>query len=235
MQTQIRYEMNPNNFSKIPGSPIAYWVSDRLMQIFHNKILYDYSISPSQNITGNNDRFLRKWWEMDEFKIGGYDSWIFYAKGGGYRKWYGNLEDIINWTPEARYIYQYGDGKHASQIINKEYWYKKAITWGLISSYAPSFRVMPEGATFDKGGSSVIVDEDLYYFVISLLNSKVYIQIVSILNPTLNYQVKDIRNLPIEIKHKNEIDYIGNENIDTCKQDWDSFETSWDFKRHPLI
>ena len=232
---QLKFEAHIEKFSKIPGNPIAYWVSEKLIKAFKNKILYDYSVSPSQNITGNNERFLRKWWEICNCKVGGKDSWIFYAKGGGYRKWWGNLEEIINWTPKARKIYQFGDGKHASQIINREYWYKKAITWGLVTSNAPSFRVMPEGATFDKGGSSVIVDDNIYNFVICLLNSKVYIEIVSILNPTLNYQVKDIRNLPIDIQFKEIIDAIGIENIKLCEKDWNDFETSWDFKKHPLI
>lgn len=223
------------NFSKIPGSPVAYWVSGNFVRAFENPTLYSYSISPSQNITGNNNRFIRKFWELENEKIGGKDDWIFYAKGGGYRKWWGNLNDVVNWTPEARYIYQHGDGKHASQIINKDYWYKKGITWGLITSSLPSFRIMPEGATFDKGGSTIIIDEDVYNFSLGLLNSKVYLFIAIVLNPTLNFQVKDICSAPLKIEKKEAVDRIVRENIELCKKDWDSFETSWDFEGHPLV
>ena len=169
------YETVATNFSKIPGRPIAYWASSKLLDVFSsNKTLYEFSVSPSQNVTGNNDLYLRKFWEIDNRFVAKKDKWIFYAKGGGYRKWWGNLTEVVNWTPAARKIYQYGDGKHASQIINKEFWYKKGITWGLITSNLPSFRIMPEGATFDKGGSTIIVDEKVYNFTIALLNSKVY-------------------------------------------------------------
>ncbi len=231
----LRYEMKTSIFNKIPGSPLAYWISTKMANVFNNPTLYNYSYSPSQNITGNNERFVRKWWEIYDCQVDKPDEYIFYAKGGGFRKWYGNLDDIVNWTPEARHIYQYGDGKHASQIINRDYWYKKGITWGLIASGIPSFRVMPEGATFDKGGSTVIVDDDIYEFIMALLNSCVYTEIVSIFNPTLNNQVKDIRNLPLNLKNKESVDKFSKKCIEKCKDDWDSFETSWDFKKHPLI
>lgn len=230
-----RYTAKQENFSKIPGSPVAYWVSENFVRAFENKKLYTYSISPSQNITGNNNKYVRKFWELKKEKIGDKGSWIFYAKGGGYRKWWGNLTDIVNWTPEARYIYQHGDGKHASQIINRNYWYKKGITWGLITSALPSFRIMPEGATFDKGGSTIIVNESIYDFTIGLLNSKVYLYVATILNPTLNFQVKDVCSMPILSNHKDKIDNLVKENIELSKKDWDSFETSWDFEGHPLI
>lgn len=233
--SNLCYVMNQTNYNKIPGSPIAYWVREILFDAFKNTSLYTYSNSPSQNITGNNNKFVRKHWELDSHKIGDKDSWIFYAKGGGFRKWWGNLLDIVNWTPTARNIYKYGDGEHASQIINEDYWYKKGITWGLITSAVPSFRVMPEGATYDKGGSTIIVSEDVYLFVLGLLNSKVYLEIVNILNPTLNFQVKDIRSVPLIFEREEEIAKDVNNCIIITKIDWDSFETSWDFKKHPLI
>lgn len=229
------YEQYSDNFATIPGAPVAYWVSEKLTEAFTLKTLYDYTISPSQNVTGNNNRFLRKFWELAQEKIDLKDNWIFYAKGGGYRKWWGNLYDVINWTPEARNIYQYGDGLHASQIINKDYWYKKGITWGLITSALPSFRIMPEGATFDKGGSTIIVDEFVYNFTLGLLNSKVYIPISELFNPTLNFQVKDIRSLPIKLEYKAIVDQLVENNIFNSKSDWDAFETSWDFTKHPLL
>ena len=229
------YEANSDNFSKIPGSPIAYWVSEKLFELFLNDKIYSFSISPSQNVTGNNNRFVRKFWELEKQIIGGKDDWIFYAKGGGFRKWWGNLLDVVNWTPQARHIYQFGDGKHASQIINKDYWYKKGITWGLITSAIPSFRIMPDGATFDKGGSTIIIDESKYEYIFGFLNSKVFLYIVSILNPTLNFQVKDICSTPIIFSQKDIVVDLVKQNIDLSKFDWDSFETSWDFKKHPFV
>lgn len=230
-----RYTAKQENFSKIPGSPVAYWVSENFVRAFENENLYKYSISPSQNVTGNNSKFVRKFWELKKQCVNKKDSWIFYAKGGGYRKWWGNLTEVVDWSPNARKIYQYGDGKHASQIINENYWYKKGITWGLITSSLPSFRIMPEGATFDKGGSTVIVNENIYNFSIGLLNSKVYLYIATVLNPTLNFQVKDICLAPIKVEKKERVDKLVAENIELSKVDWDSFETSWDFERHPLI
>lgn len=229
------YLATQENFSKIPGSPVAYWVSENFVRAFENEILYQYSISPSQNVTGNNNRFVRKFWELEKSKIGGKDDWIFYAKGGGYRKWWGNLTDVVDWTPQARNIYQFGDGVHASQIINKDYWYRKGITWGLITSALPSFRIMPYGATFDKGGSTVIIDEEVYNYSLGLLNSKVYLFVATVLNPTLNFQVKDVCSMPLIFHQKGTVETIVEENIAQSKQDWDSFETSWDFERHPLI
>lgn len=228
-------QVSSDNFSKIPGMPVAYWVSEKFADVFKNEKLYKYSISPSQNVTGNNDRFVRKFWELSNVKVGGRDEWIFYAKGGGFRKWWGNLLDIVNWTPTARYIYQHGDGHHASQIINKDYWYRKGITWGLITSSIPSFRVMPEGATFDKGGSTIIVEREVYNYALGLLNSKVFLVVAKALNPILNFQVKDICSLPLVISCLDVINSTVDKCIDISQVDWDSFETSWDFKTHPLL
>ncbi|WP_404974946.1 BREX-1 system adenine-specific DNA-methyltransferase PglX [Weissella paramesenteroides] len=227
---------NQTNFQKIPGRTIAYWATEQMLNSFENVSLFDKSISPSQNVTGNNSKFVRKFWELDSNKVDVVDKWIFYAKGGGYRKWYGNLTDVINWTPEARNVYQFGDGKHASQIINKEFWYKKGITWGLITSNIPSFRLMPQGATFDKGGSTILIKEDSdFNFVLGLLNSEVFLKIVEFLNPTLNFQVKDIRSLPLIKGHTNIVNSLVKESLDISFNDWNAFETSWNFYKHPLV
>lgn len=231
------YHVDQSNFDKIPGSPIAYWASENLINIFdkYNNI-YQYTISPSQNVTGNNKKFLRKFWEINNCKINQPDEWIFYAKGGGYRKWYGNLWDIINWTPEARKVYQYGDGKHASQIINKEYWYKKGITWGLITSNEPSFRLMPQGATFDKGGTTVLVKENkLFYLILAFFNSVILKKMIAFLNPTLNFQLRDISLMPLITSNVDEITSISKRSLILSQQDWNAFETSWDFQKSPLL
>mgnify|MGYP001083615618 CR=1 FL=1 len=230
-----RYTALQSNFSQIPGLRIAYWVSEKLLSAFKYTTLYEYSVSPSQNVTGNNAKYVRKHWELECTKIGSKDGWIFYAKGGGYRKWWGNLENVVDWTPDARNVYQYGDGIHASQIINQEYWYKRGITWGLITSLEPSFRVMPKGATYDKGGSTIIVVNKVYCFTLALLNSKVYIEILKIFNQTNNSQVNDVRSVPLILTNIKRINRISLQCIKLAKIDWDSFETSWDFNVHPLV
>ncbi|MDD4493589.1 MAG: BREX-1 system adenine-specific DNA-methyltransferase PglX [Eubacteriales bacterium] len=221
------------NFSKIPGSPIAYWVSERFISIFDNYDIYSISVSASQNVTGNNAKYLRFFWEVENNKINKNIKWIFYAKGGGFRKWYGNMIDVIDWTPSSREIYRTG---HASQIVPENYWYKKGITWGLITSNIPSFRLLPVDSTFDKGGSSIfITDDKKYNYILGLLNSKVFLNVVKIFNPTLNFQVKDIRSMPVILKSENEISELVKNNLILSKTDWDSFETSWDFEKHPFL
>lgn len=231
------YRTNQTNFGKIPGSPIAYWASSRMIEDFSFPKIKNVSISPSQNVTGNNKKWTRLFWEVNSLLISNKDHWIFYAKGGGYRKWYGNLTTVINWSREARLTYEKGDGKHASQIIPKKYWYKKGITWGLITSSLPSFREMPEGSTFDKGGSTIIVKLEKYKIILGLLNSNVFLKFASILNPTLNFQVRDIQNMPIisKISQDNQITELVNLTIKASQNDWNCFENSWNFHYDPLI
>lgn len=227
------YEANAENFSKIPGSPIAYWVSKKIVEAFSNKLFYDYSISDGQNKTGNNAKYVRYFWEICNTDIGKGQKWLFYAKGGGYRKWIGNLIDVVDWSEPTRAFYK---KDHICRIIPEYLWYEKGITWGLITSSLPSFRILPEEATFDVGGSSVFLkDYTNYNYFIALLNSKVFLEIVSILNSTLNFQVKDIRTMPIILEHEALVNQIVDRTLTLSKIDWDSFEKSWDFKHHPLI
>lgn len=227
------YHTDQSNFDKIPGSPIAYWVTDKVIKDFKNKLLYDFTVSDGQNKTGNNKKYVRYFWEVSQSKIGKDKKWLFYAKGGGFRKWSGNLISIINWSPEARTFYK---KDKISRIIPEYLWYKKGITWGLITSKSPSFRILPELATFDVGGSSIFFkDDSMIEYVLALLNSKVYLLIAQIMNPTLNFQVKDIRTMPLIIREKNKIENITLDNIKLANIDWDAFETSWDFQKSPLL
>lgn len=225
-------QVSTDKFSQIPGSPVAYWVGENIRKLFQNDLLYEYSISDGQNVTSDNARFVRFSWEINNNKVGRGKKWRLYAKGGGYRKWYGNLIDVVDWSENAVNFYH----KESSARVLPEYlWYRKGITWGLITSNFPSFRVLPEIATFDKGGSSIFIkNDDDYNYIIGLLNSKIFLKIVSLLNATLNFQVKDIRSMPIIIQQKNRVGDIVDELISISKNDWDSFETSWDFIRHPL-
>lgn len=228
-----QYEAVQDNFEKISGSPVAYWVSEKLIKCFSNKLMYEYSISDGQNVTSDNNRFVRYYWEVKSQNIGKNCKWRFYAKGGGYRKWCGNLVNVVDWSPSAIEYYH----KESSARVLPEYlWYRKGITWGLITSNAPSFRLLPSNATFDKGGSSIFIknDTDFNYFI-GLLNSKIFMKVSSLLNSTLNFQVKDIRSMPVIIKNKDDVDEIVNKVLMLSESDWDSFETSWNFQCHPLI
>ena len=229
---QKRYTANQDDFAKIPGASVAYWVSKRLYSTFRNSLLYDYTISDGQNKTGDNAKFVREFWEVRNSNVGKGKKWLFYAKGGGYRKWYGNLSEVVNWSEEAREFYK---NDKICRIIPEYLWYKAGITWSLISNN-PSFRLLPEEATFDVGGSSIFLkDNSNIEFVLGLLNSKVFSYVQKIVNPTINIQVKDIRVMPFVKKNENEITGLAEECSFLSKEDWDSFETSWDFTRHPFI
>ena len=232
-EVKYLYHADQDNFDKIPGSPIAYWASKNLIEDFENQSLYKCTISDGQNKTGNNKKFVRLYWEVNNCKIGKDKKWLFYAKGGGYRKWWGNITSIVNWSPEIRSFYR---KDKIARIIPEYLWYMKGITWGLITSKSPSFRILPEDSTFDVGGSSIFFkDKELIEYVIALLNSKEYLTIAQIMNPTLNFQVKDIRSMPLIISNREKVESISDKNIDISKQDWDAFETSWDFKCSPLL
>ena len=227
------YMTSKRTFELMPGSPVAYWIPLDAVEPFEEGKIWDVSVSASQNVTGNNDKYLREFWEVQSSKIGVENKWIFYAKGGGFRKWYGNLIEIIDWSETARNNYQNG---HGSQIIPKQYWYKKGITWGLTSQ--ASFRVLPDGSTYDKQGSSIfIMNEKNYEAVLALLNSCVAEYYLQVLNPSLSYQVRDIRNIPLvkEVLQNQEIIDRALKCIDYTRNDWDTYEVSWDFVKHPLI
>ena len=229
---QKRYTANQDDFAKIPGASVAYWVSKKLYSTFRNSLLYDYTISDGQNKTGDNAKFVREFWEVRNSNVGKGKKWLFYAKGGGYRKWYGNLSEVVNWSEEAREFYK---NDKICRIIPEYLWYKAGITWSLISNN-PSFRLLPEEATFEFGGSSIFLkDNSNIEFVLGLLNSKVFSYVQKIVNPTINIQVKDIRVMPFVKKNENEITGLAEECSFLSKEDWDSFETSWDFTRHPFI
>ncbi|KOC50787.1 BREX-1 system adenine-specific DNA-methyltransferase PglX [Clostridium botulinum] len=232
----IRYCVKSNLFNNITDSIMAYWAGERIFELLKsNEKIKDLTVSASQNITGNNDKYLRFAWEVNESNIGIGQKWIYYAKGGGYRKWYGNLNNIVNWSLEAREIYKTG---YASQIIPEQFWYKKGITWSLICTNIPSFRVLPYGSTYDKGGSSIfITDSEKYNVLLGILNSKIGETILKFLNNTLNYQVKDIRNIPYkEVATKSiKINELVDKNIKISKNDWNLSETSLKYKIHPLL
>ena len=228
------FRVSAEDFKKIPGSPIAYWVSSNIRELFNKNSITEITISDGQNKTGDNDKFLRFCWEVDKSLIGKYKKWIFYAKGGGFRRWAGNLECVIDWSDDARAHYR---SDYVCRIIPEYLWYKTGITWGLITSGMPSFRFLPDIATFDVGGSSVFFkhSEDLLY-TLAYLNTNLVFSLLKISNPTINYQVKNIRDLPyLKVDYESKVYSNAKTAITLSQQDWDSYETSWDFQTNPLI
>ena len=183
----------------------------------------------SQNITGDNERFLRCHWEINSNEIN--KRWYFYAKGGDYRQYFGNLDLVIDWSAGARGFYQ---NNKTSNLLNREYWFLEGITYSAITSRGTGFRYMPAGCLFDKGGPSINVKEHLHE-ILALFNSNVAKYYFWVFNPSINLQVKDVKNFPIIFSGNPDVAAMAKTNTDICEDDWNSFETASGFKRHPLI
>lgn len=223
------------NFSKIPGSPVAYWVSENFIGTFLRGISID-SISKytgSQNITANNEKYLRYIWEVVNTEVGTNTHWAVYIKGGTYRKWYGNIELVVDWSDSAREFYK---NNPTSNLLGKPYRFREGITYTELTSGTNSFRYLPAIAIFDKKGPC-IVDVQHRSYCLAFFNTKVSVEYFKLLNPTITLQVKDVKNTPIifDDAYMQDVESIANSNVELCRKDWDSFETSWDFKHHPLV
>ena len=244
------------NFSNIPGSPIAYWVSKTVHDIFQNSSCLNDLSQPRQGLaTADNKLFVREWHEVQLDNIGFNHNrstakessckWFPYNKGGAFRKWYGNRENIVNWGNDGEDIkndklYKLSIGKcleSNSKPKNMEYYFKESITWSFVSSTSFGVRFSPMGSVFDVGGSSVFPPKNLSNYFTSFMNSKLSFEFLKILAPTINFQVGDVKKLPIIISEdKNEdVNLLSEKAIDISKKDWDSRETSWDFKQSPLL
>lgn len=239
------YRRNADTFKQIPGTPIAYWASDALLDAFGNaKQLSEYG-KPRQGLaTGENARFVREWWEVDDCKsiyscgsiqesIESACKWFPYNKGGDFRKWYGNNECVINWENNGCLVREFS----GSVIRNPDCFFRPSITWSKISSGSIAFRFKPAGHVFDVAGTSVFSDEESLKYLQGACNSSVIMRVASMLSPTLNFEVGQIATYPIIQNEEQEP--LVNEMVDSCRElsktDWDSFETSWDFKRNPLV
>ena len=228
------YEQNADNFSKIPGSPVAYWLSENVVQTFENNYISQYATSNGQNITGNNNKYLRLFWEVDYNNINK-DYWAKCARGGGYRKYYGNDDNVILWTDEARHHYRQDS---IARIIPENLRFKNGITWSYITSGIPSFRKLWDDELFEKAGTSIFIDNiDYLNGILGLLNSIVSRELLKLISPTINCQVRDVFSIPIakDVLSSNIISKLVEWNIELEKKEWDSFETSWDFQYHPLL
>ena len=229
-----RFVADQSIFVKIPGVPVAYWASQSIMKAFDNEFISSYAISNGQNITGNNNIYLRLFWEVDYRNIKN-EYWAKCARGGGYRKYYGNDDNLILWTPKARQHYK---NDSIARIVPEVLRFRSGITWSYITSGKPSFRRLLENELFEKAGTSIFVNDVAWINgLLGLLNSVVAKELLQIISPTINYQVRDIFSMPVakKVLASNYINYLVNQNTDIEKMEWDSYETSWDFKRSPLV
>ena len=236
-----------DNFEKIPGCPIGYWVSDKFVKkIAKCQKMDEFFDVKSGLSTGNNDIFVRYWQEVDYRKLflkyssksedrSGY-KWIPYSKGGGVQKWYGNNFLVVNWENEAQEMREYG----LAVFRNEPYYFKGGITWSGMSSTYVSYRYVRDGFIFDSNKGPMIFpkkEEPSLLYNIGFLNTHVSNFITKLLNPTVSTQIGDIVKIPLDyyVERNNYIEDLAKLNIDISIEDWDAHETSWDFKTNPLL
>lgn len=226
-------QVSSDNFSKIPGMPVAYWVSKAVYNAFLN-FPNLYSIAPTKMgmTTGDNNKFLRFWYEVNKQKVG--ENYPFYNKGTEFRRWFGGIVNVIKWIDNGFEVRHF----KGSTIRNDDYYFKKGITWGLITSATSSFRSTEnyECVYGDAGPGCFPKPEDFYY-TLAMLNSKPVDLFLNIMNPTINLSSGVTAQIPAEVEKDsfNTVSCLSKENVDLSRRDWDSFETSWDFTTHPLI
>lgn len=238
------FEAEQNNFLKIPGNPVAYWVGKQVLKAFEGSLLSDYGYPKQGFATGDNNTFLRFWQEVDMTKIGfGMESreianqsgkkWFPCNKGGSFRRWYGNNNYLANWQADGKEMTEF----KGSVIRNPQYYFKQGITWSSLTSGKLSMRYSPKGFLFESKGSVCFMkNEDNLGYILGLMNTEIVSNMLSVLSPTLDYHEGPISRVPIIVSdQKEQIEIIVKQNVEICKNDWDSFETSWDFKKHPLI
>lgn len=243
-------DISQQNFNKIPGSPIGYWVSPKIQEIFTSNLALSAVASPCVGLqTADNARFLRSWFEVAHDRIGfGHPNaasaaqsekkWFPYNKGGSFRKWYGNQDFIVNWENDGKEIRNFIDenGKVKSRPQNTGFYFKESISWSKISSGSIAFRAYPNGFVYDVAGTSLFpknMNNKKYY--IGFVNSKVTKHILSVISPTLNYEVRQIAILPVVEAYSDNTNILVSKNISLSRLDWDAHETSWDFQTNELI
>ena len=231
------------NFSKIPGSPVAYWVSRQLFAIFQNCPSLESYAAPKQGlITGDNDRFLRYWHEVSlantALERNSKMKWIPINKGGEFRRWYGNQDYVVNWENDGAEILNFKDenGKLRSRPQNLAYNFRASLSWSLVTSGGFSVRFFPDYFMFNVAGISCFPSAHLSY-ILGLLNTKITSNITQMLNPTINMNAGDVAKVPIVINNEKEapVEFLVKAMISLSKADWDFYENSWDFKRNPLV
>lgn len=236
-----RYKVNSGNFSKIPGSPTAYWVGSAMLTAFENGRKFEGDTKKGV-LTGNDDEFVRLWFEVLNTKIGfnctshsdmqvSRKKWFPKTGGGSMRKWYGNFEDVVNLENDGAKIKATVKNY---RLRDSSYYMREAVTWTEVTLASFTCRYVPQGILFGNGGPVSFFSNDLKS-TLGLLNSKVTMAMLKAIAPTINFGPEQISKIPIIKGRVNEIDILVRDNIALSRTDWDSFETSWDFKRHPLL
>lgn len=236
-----------DNFEKIPGAPVAYWVSESFTNAYKSKVIAEYGFAKSGLQTGDNNRFLKFWQEVCFSQIAfgmknkseylnSRKKWVPQIKGGEYRKWYGNFDYIVNWENDGMEIRKC-DGCRLNAMGNDELFFRAGITWSHTTSSVYGARYLPGGSLFNVEAPMLFVNSEREYYILAFLNSCVAQLYLNAINSTIHYLVGNISALPIVYSDNFylEIDNLVHVNIKQSKTDWDSYETSWDFKRHPLI
>lgn len=234
-----RYTAQQSNFSKIPGSPVAYWVSSNIIEAFDNIKLEDISRARRGLETGNNEKYLRYWFEVKHNDIdfectelkAFKRKWLPHNKGGEYRNWFGNNDYIVWFKNDG------ADIRKSGVLNGYDVYLKKGITWTALTSAKNSFRYSPEGFTFDSNKGPLIADngKDILFYLLGFFNSIVAQKFFNLLNPTLSLQNGDLNKVPIIIDKKNTVDRLSKMNVVCAERDWNAFENSWNFKRNPLV
>ncbi|MEG1045592.1 BREX-1 system adenine-specific DNA-methyltransferase PglX [Carnobacterium sp.] len=251
-EVKYHYRRVTNSFFGIPGSPIAYWASKKILTIFDkNDSLENIAQMKQGMATSDNERFLRMWYEVIKDKIGlglssnkdaekSHRKWFPYNKGGTFRKWYGNNEYVVNWEKNGLEIREFTQAlsklRPGGRIKNKEFYFLEGVTWSALSSGKISFRYCENGFLFDTKGSMLFLYEknDVPY-ILALINSVVIDAQLRILAPTLDFNPASIRKISFISKSDKKIENLVNSSVTLSKSDWDSFETSWDFEKHPFL
>ena len=235
---QNRYTANQDDFAKIPGMPVAYWVSERIFALFSGKSLGEYYDVKAGMCTGENATFILCWPEVDYTltNICSSTKYMYTAhnKGGEYHKWYGNRELVLKYNDNALKLMESNAGfRHDG----KEYYFKEHIGWSKITSGKSCFRYFENGFTFDSAGLGLFPKKKQDMFLtLAFLNSKVAEELIALLNPTLNVTPMVVKKLPFtDLIVAEKAAPLTEDNIELCKEDWDSYETSWDFTTHPLV
>ena len=237
------------NFEKIPGCPIGYWFKESFLALYDSKMISDAAIGKNGITTSDNDTFLRLWHEVSlnkiKFKrtidsVQNTDKWIPYNKAGGKRRWYGNLDYVINWENKGSAIKNLRDenGKKLASVRNESYYFKEAISWSDIKSNGTSFRYYPMGLIFDASANTSYMNHEIdMYSILSISNSKVMDMFAEFYNPGIHFKIGNFYNVPYPIQESDKTKFaeIAKQNISLSKQDWDAHETSWDFRRNELL
>lgn len=238
-----KYISNQVEFSKITGMPIAYWVSHTFIENFEKGKPFDSFGEPKSGVmTGDDKKFIRYWHEVSNTKIGfnlknsdemeaSGKRWFPVTRGGTYRKWYGNLEEVVNLENDGYAIKN--NGKNF-RLRDKKYYMQQGLTWTMITTYKLSVRMASQGILFGNGGPTSFVKKN-HLYLLALLNSSVANAVIEVLNPTMNIVISDICSIPVVFNNVEEVEQISEECVKLAKEDWDIFEASWDFGRHPLV